>query len=582
MYSTVIIGLFLASSFTALSALSLQRRTDAYAHAAVLPSKSVLNDRQLGRIYSRTVSRYIQNAIGPNSRKGARVKWDFGGISVFNSTSLTAAHATSSEGMGMAMLITAFAKDKGRFNKLLQFYIAARLPNNRALMPWLVWSNGTAVLSTICIPRCQPARGADPRPHADIDVAMALLIASAQWGDRIVKYKSHAVRILNHISKHWVAACKRRNSPFYHMFVLRDKKTGFCGSRISPWHYNPAFFTYFASVKGVHNQNKWEALAHTSYRLYNWKKVRGKMFIPDTLLLTANSTDSTSFSYSSARVPLFLALDYAWHGTPAAKNYSAALINDLVYANGKTLRSIRGPISGKTGRSVKGNPRSFRAGFAAAAMIAGLNNVDAFARVFRNTALTSKIPWNIRKGGGFNDSYNDAYGMSMATLAALALTGNSRHPSLLATERSTARTPEIIDGEQMCENDGQYGFLKRQVRVKDNVSLAEMLNSKGRGKNGTTELIYLAEQFHDIDASIQEMNKREFNRRDCNRDEKTLKSARKFVRLLRLGANDRAVLRHQRRHEGAGIQPEIAVHPHVGAGAHAQPLDFQASAEQHV
>ncbi len=429
---------------------------------------------------------------------------------------------TATEGIGPGLLMTVYAKDKARFDDLLRLYTKLVANKNKFLT------------------------------YVHVDAAMALLLAGTQWPTNWSRnYTRNAIPLINKISNNWVKKCQAQN-----ILVVQpdDVSERFdpCSSKIAPWYYKPAFFRFFTSVPGVNEKDKWNRLADSSYQVFNMKKVQNKTFVPDTLRLNSNSSvPYSNYSYSCARIPFDVALDYAWHGTAQAKIFAKRLIDDLVLkSNNYTIASIRGSISKTTANSERGNPLPLLGGFASGSIISldkGTSN--DFTTIFRRGALLLD-PVLLSDSGGsrhgkavsgafggvtairlsglveVND--NVMYGRAVSVLSALFITGNFKHPSVLKEDRRSI-------GNEICRHSREFKFLLSRVRVSRGYSIAEMLNNQPKYKNGYNQLHDLTKNFENIDDKIQNLNKRSFDRRDCELEPRALENAGKFVQYYGFG-----------------------------------------------
>ena len=450
-------GLIVSTGFLTLSAHALTVKNVAqsgYWGDTLLPDPGQINSikingvdknfsQSINEIYNRFVGNYIVDA--GNGR--ARVKWGSGGalrVGTDNNNVSKDAYATASEGMGYGMLITAYGGDKTRFDKLTKFYLHVMDQNPSAqLMPWLVWNNGTPVTNNVCYQTssgqtCTPAGGDGPATDGDIDIAMALLVASHQWGNKgTINYKAEAIQIINELHDNWMHYCN--NSGVWVVKPYETANFNACSSEIDPSYSIPAFFRVFAQINNIKNDNdRWNSAARDAYKLFDLTKAgtnSNKTFVPDWLKVNGNAiTTGRSINYGSdaSRIPWRVAMDYAWFGTTDAKNWSRRLVNDLIdNSNNGSIADINSDIQPATGNSSTAyNGRSFSGGFTTAAMMYDWwpDNINNYTNHWLEETINGSIPWSIGPNG-YENSNNDYYGMALSTLYALTLSGNTYKPN---------------------------------------------------------------------------------------------------------------------------------------------------------
>ena len=447
-------SVILTTALTTLStqAITVKNVTEAgYWGDTLLPDPSQINkiringqDRDFSDSINEIYNRFVGNYIVDEADGRARVKWGSGGALRDSDGNVAKdAHATASEGMGYGMLITAYGGDKTRFDKLTKFYLHVMDQNPTAtLMPWLVWSNGTPVTNNLCYNTgegqvCLGAGGAGPATDGDVDIAMALLVASHQWGNAgDINYKNEAVHIINELHDNWLNYCTTTGTWVVKPYAKENFNA--CTDEIDPSYSIPAFFRVFAEIDNIKNDNdRWNSAARDAYVLFNTQKAgpnNDKTFVPDWMIATgAQTTTGRSVNYGSdaSRIPWRVAMDYAWFGTAAAKNWSRHLIVDLIdSSNEGSINDINNDIEISTGNSRNDyNGRSFSGGFTTAAMMYDWfpANINHYTNHWLEETINGSIPWFIG-ANGYENNNNDYYGMALSTLYALTLSGNTYKP----------------------------------------------------------------------------------------------------------------------------------------------------------
>ncbi|MBY0425723.1 MAG: hypothetical protein K2Q22_08815, partial [Cytophagales bacterium] len=162
---------------------------------------------------------------------------------------------TYSEGIGYGMLITAYAGDKTRFDKLWAYYKANR--NANGLMNW-------------CRTNCSsPAGGCGDNgaTDGDLDAAMALLVANCQWPSTTSphNYTTDAQALISAIrDDETYASCTG-------LRVLRPGDAfniaGACNC-LNISYFAPAYYRAFAQFMPA-DAALWTKLADDSYTIIN-------------------------------------------------------------------------------------------------------------------------------------------------------------------------------------------------------------------------------------------------------------------------------------------------------------------------
>lgn len=144
---------------------------------------------EIASIYNQWKTDYVENC---GSDK-ARVKFD--------NTS-----ETVSEGIGYGMLLAAYAADKDLFNRLWAYYKQHR--NSHGVMHWKISG-------------CNSVIGQNGATDAELDAAMALIVANYQWPNTTSphNYKTDAVALIN--------AIKTMKS----IVLMEHSRMGMCGSQ---------------------------------------------------------------------------------------------------------------------------------------------------------------------------------------------------------------------------------------------------------------------------------------------------------------------------------------------------------------
>jgi endo-1,4-beta-D-glucanase Y len=218
-----------------------------------------------------------------------------------------------SEGIGYGMLLTVIHDEQTIFDGLWQYY-----KNNLDPVGLMHWQRSG----------CEGASsGNNAATDADLDAAMALVMASRRWST--TPYLADAQELINRIQRFETTAGSGGLS------VLKPGDV-FGGSTCLNFSYfAPGYYRAFAEV--VPEQAAfWNKLADDSYTLLarvanpitglvpNWCDEDGAT-TPAGPYGCANYTNADQYGSDAARMPWRIATDYAWWGTPAAQSWLRTL-----------------------------------------------------------------------------------------------------------------------------------------------------------------------------------------------------------------------------------------------------------------
>lgn len=228
------------------------------------------------------------------------------------------ADATVSEGIGYGMLLTASFGDRAEFDGLLAY--AKKMHDDNGLMHWMRYG---------CDAHRDTKYSGSPdysASDADLDLAMALLMAKCKWGD--AKYGDEATKVINAI----------RKTMFMDVDGLHVLQPGdsswfddLAGGCVNYSYFAPAYYREFAKQVTA-DAAFWNKAAEDTYELLakgtnsstglvrNWGSVTGgsstcggSYKLPD------------SFGSDAARTPWRIATDYLWNTTAKAKAWNDKL-----------------------------------------------------------------------------------------------------------------------------------------------------------------------------------------------------------------------------------------------------------------
>jgi endo-1,4-beta-D-glucanase Y len=257
---------------------------------------------------------------------------------------------TVSEGIGYGMLLAAYAHDQALFDGLWSYYKSNR--NANGVMNWKI--NG-----------CSGVLGQNGASDAELDAAMALIVADSNWGSATVtKYKSDASALITTVKTHEIESGTN---------VLKPGDM-FGGSSLT----NPSYFAtgYFRAFANFMNDSFWNTVANKCYTVINNNLQLNNAIggiVSDWCDGNGNYTSNgyqnsgKTYLYDAARTPWRVAVDFAWFQNSQAKEYSKKS-SDFVRINlGGSVNIVDGYNQNGTKIGKYHNP-TFVGAFACAAM----------------------------------------------------------------------------------------------------------------------------------------------------------------------------------------------------------------------
>lgn len=276
---------------------------------------------------------------------------------------------TVSEGIGYGMLLAAYAGDESLFSDLWNYYKAN---TNGNVMNWQTQG-------------CKNFTGQNGATDAELDVAIALYVASFQWQSNA--YLTDAKNLVRAIRTTEVESGS---------FVLKpgDKFGG--SSLLNISYFSPAYYRVFATFD-TGNEAFWNSVTAKGYEILfkadentSTKQAaeRGNGLVPDWSDSNGNFSGAASgyedggknFVFDAIRTPFRTALDLLWHGPTVAaqaQKYSTRITN-FTYAktNGDLVNiGAKYDVNGNVINQYKNN--TFIGCFAIAAMAANPSQAAA-------------------------------------------------------------------------------------------------------------------------------------------------------------------------------------------------------------
>jgi endo-1,4-beta-D-glucanase Y len=363
-------------------------------------------------------------------------------------TGVSAGAATISEAHGYGMMIFALmagtnGDERAIFDRMNNLRRAMPSTGNSGLMSWTAFPGTNNGINT----NNRSANATD----GCLDMAYALLLADTQWGSNPAS--GHAQNYLQQ-AQELIGAIRAANMhQDIHRTTLGDWQRGGSGlqeartttTRTSDWR--PAHFRAFARAT---NQQFWTDAANMVYTMLARTQVSNATtgLMPDFVIgnparavsqanagpesLVTGEHNQWNYSMNACRVPWQLAIDYAHHGTAAAKTQLTRITNtvnslsggnrqpnNINAGNALTLGGQRVGSGNWTGMSWMG---PFASAMAAAGDIQFLNNT------FSVLATTTNAP---------------VYDLAIQLLNMILLTGNHWAPG----SQGTVIPPTHVGGD---------------------------------------------------------------------------------------------------------------------------------------
>ena len=238
---------------------------------------------------------------------------------------------TTSEGQSYAMLQAVWLNDRDMFDGVWAWtrdHLQYRLTDK--LFSWQYGKDGQ-----------ESVTDSNTASDADIDIALALLMASKQWKDDT--YLKQAEEIITDI---WEKEVVRVNG----RYVLRsavgsDVPNGYL---INPSYFSPAHYRIFAEVDKKH---PWNQLATDTYVTLDELAERSETGLPPNWVIITKSgayqsasayigANPDDYGYDAFRTFWRVALDAQWHNATDAKAYLIQYNNFFVAEMKDTIAAV--------------------------------------------------------------------------------------------------------------------------------------------------------------------------------------------------------------------------------------------------
>jgi len=325
---------------------------------------------------------------------------------------------TVSEGIAYGMLISAYMGDRSLFDDLWGYYKRHR--NENGVMHWM-------------IENCQVV-GRNGASDAELDVAMALIVASHQWqSDSYVNDAKMMIRII-------------REKQF-EGDVLKPGDMFGGNNLVCPSYFSPAYYKVFKDYDPGQGAF-WDAAIAKSYQIINaaggtsglvpdWCTAAGQ--VSSLAAQNGYEDQGKNFIFDAIRTPFRAGIDYLWHGTPAAKTYCEKISTWLM-----NNHSSPGQIGSKYGTRLNNNEGARLSSYSNNTFLGcfavGLMGTDLGTNA--QNYLNQIYQTNLNLNPGYGEYFNASFKM----LSLLVLTGNFYLPP-----PDQCEGPELGDNRSLCE-----------------------------------------------------------------------------------------------------------------------------------
>ncbi|WP_299253071.1 glycosyl hydrolase family 8, partial [uncultured Cytophaga sp.] len=324
---------------------------------------------------------------------------------------------TVSEGIGYGMLIAAYAGDKTLFDGLWGYYKANS--NGNGVMNW---RTGTCTYD-------QNGGATD----ADLDAAMALLIAKCQWPSATspYNYSNEATTLITAIKNTEI-----HNTSFQ---AINGDGWGFGNNCRNPGYQAPAYYRQFAD-QVTSQATTWNSAVTAAYTLVNANR-------NTTTGLVTNWSDqngvanncnggAVEYGYDACRSPWRMATDVLWFGNSTAQTNFCIPIASYVTGKGS---NASGPVP-QAGGTATANEATFSSMYAA-----GICGANATYQPIMNSMYTKTV--------GTVDDLPRYFGNTLRVISLFMQTGNFWKPCVAAPLTVSVALTAPTSGQTVNEGD---------------------------------------------------------------------------------------------------------------------------------
>jgi len=234
----------------------------------------------------------------------ARVKWD-------------EPTQTVSEGIAYGMLAAVGNADQDLFARFWRYY-----QNNSNQNGFMHWKRGG------CEGTAPDENSNNAATDADIDAAMALIQAECRFDEP--SYGAAADTLITSIFEHETVPSSLNSS---NLLLLKPGDMFGGTTCLNPSYFAPAYYRVYAERPSqASRKDQWLKLADDSYTLLSRFAHTTTGLVPNWVDEQGNTgesgpsgctyyTNADIYGSDAIRTPWRIAVDYVWHGTPAAKTF---------------------------------------------------------------------------------------------------------------------------------------------------------------------------------------------------------------------------------------------------------------------
>jgi endo-1,4-beta-D-glucanase Y len=208
----------------------------------------------------------------------------------------TGSEQVASEGIAYGMLLAVGIGDHTTFDGLWSYYESHR--------------NGNGVMNWRYAP-CGGLTGDNGASDADLDAAMALILANERWGG----YDADAGALVSAIAEHETETCGDGR------IVLKPGDAwGGCGGTVNPSYFSPAYYRRFALFQ-PDRADFWNQFTDDTYEMLRGMQDQVGGLLPDWGFGDgrAEGGDRGQYGYEAVRAPWRISLDLGWSGSDEAR-----------------------------------------------------------------------------------------------------------------------------------------------------------------------------------------------------------------------------------------------------------------------
>ena len=305
--------------------------------------------------------------------------------------------STVSEGIAYGMLLAAYAADQATFNGLYKFYKDNM--NANKVMNWKYSS-------------CTSRSGDNGATDAELDAAMALLVAEYQWpaATSPYDYKTEAINLIGNIRLHEMDASTHQ--------TLNGDNWSFNANCRNPSYFSPAYYREFSKAE-TGQSSFWNSAVTTtqSFLLTNRNSTTGLVSNWADQNAAANSCNGNNeYGWDACRNPWRMGVDVLWNGAATATTASNICLKIAAWSNGYGAR-LKGPLAQNAANPGVG---SYKSGAFASYALAVMGSSSTY-QSHLNTCYTNIV------GIGSGEAY---FGNTLRVVNLFVLSGNFWQPDV--------------------------------------------------------------------------------------------------------------------------------------------------------